>query len=36
MLPVLSPAEFEALEEGGAKMAALTPEELQKMRDDRE
>eukprot|EP00066_Takifugu_rubripes_P028428 XP_011617694.1 PREDICTED: DNA-directed RNA polymerase I subunit RPA49 [Takifugu rubripes] len=33
---LLSPAEFEALEEGGAKMAALTPEELQKMRDDRQ
>ncbi|CAF89442.1 unnamed protein product, partial [Tetraodon nigroviridis] len=32
---LLSPAEFGALEEAGAKMAALTPEELQKMRSDR-
>lgn len=31
---VLSPAEFEALEQAGSKMAALTTEELQKMRDD--
>ncbi|XP_027139087.1 DNA-directed RNA polymerase I subunit RPA49 [Larimichthys crocea] len=30
---LLSPAEFEALEEAGSKMAALTSEELQKMRD---
>lgn len=34
MLTVLSPAEFEALEQGGAKMAALTPEETQTMRND--
>ncbi|XP_008276661.1 DNA-directed RNA polymerase I subunit RPA49 [Stegastes partitus] len=31
---LLSPVEFEALEQAGSKMAALTPEELQKMRDD--
>lgn len=31
---VLSPVEFGALEQGGAKMAALTPEELKKMKDD--
>ncbi|XP_056136761.1 DNA-directed RNA polymerase I subunit RPA49 [Lampris incognitus] len=31
---LLSPVEFEALGEGGSKMAALTPKELQKMRDD--
>ncbi|KAG8014821.1 DNA-directed RNA polymerase I subunit RPA49, partial [Nibea albiflora] len=30
----LSPAEFEALEEAGSKMAALPSEELLKMRDD--
>ncbi|TKS68124.1 DNA-directed RNA polymerase I subunit RPA49 [Collichthys lucidus] len=30
---LLSPAEFEALAEAGSKMAALTSEELQKMRD---
>lgn len=34
MLTVLSPAEFEALEQGGAKMAALTSEETQMMRND--
>ncbi|KAM7394212.1 hypothetical protein PAMP_021025 [Pampus punctatissimus] len=32
---VLSPMEFEALEQAGSKMAALTPEELQKKKDDR-
>uniref|UniRef100_A0A3Q1GBU8 RNA polymerase I subunit E n=1 Tax=Acanthochromis polyacanthus TaxID=80966 RepID=A0A3Q1GBU8_9TELE len=31
---LLSPVEFEALEEAGSKMAAVTSEELQKMRDD--
>ncbi|KAM4603465.1 DNA-directed RNA polymerase I subunit RPA49 isoform 2-T2 [Polymixia lowei] len=31
---LLSPVEYEALEEAGSKMAALTPEELQKMRDN--
>ncbi|XP_059194248.1 DNA-directed RNA polymerase I subunit RPA49 isoform X2 [Centropristis striata] len=31
---LLSPAEFEALEQAGAKLAALSSEELQKMRDD--
>nr|XP_046269206.1 DNA-directed RNA polymerase I subunit RPA49 [Scatophagus argus] len=31
---LLSPAEFGALEQAGSKMAALTSEELQKMRDD--
>uniref|UniRef100_A0A671UER9 RNA polymerase I subunit E n=1 Tax=Sparus aurata TaxID=8175 RepID=A0A671UER9_SPAAU len=31
---LLSPVEFGALEQAGSKMAALTPEELQKMRDD--
>ncbi|XP_039880299.1 DNA-directed RNA polymerase I subunit RPA49 [Simochromis diagramma] len=31
---LLSPVEFGALEQGGAKMAALTPEELKKMKDD--
>ncbi|XP_058497134.1 DNA-directed RNA polymerase I subunit RPA49 [Solea solea] len=31
---LLSPIEFDALEEAGSKMAALTPEELQQMRDD--
>uniref|UniRef100_A0A3Q1C7C1 RNA polymerase I subunit E n=1 Tax=Amphiprion ocellaris TaxID=80972 RepID=A0A3Q1C7C1_AMPOC len=31
---LLSPVEFEALEEAGSKMLAVTPEELQKMRDD--
>ncbi|XP_037619721.1 DNA-directed RNA polymerase I subunit RPA49 [Sebastes umbrosus] len=31
---LLSPVEFEALEQAGSKMAALTSEELQKMRDD--
>ncbi|XP_037328461.2 DNA-directed RNA polymerase I subunit RPA49 [Pungitius pungitius] len=30
---VLSPMEFEALDEAGSKMASLTPEEMQKMRD---
>lgn len=34
MLTVLSPAEFEALEQGGAKMAALTSEETQTMGND--
>lgn len=32
--PVLRPAQYQALEQGGSKMAALTSEELQKMRDD--
>ncbi|KAM3864858.1 DNA-directed RNA polymerase I subunit RPA49 [Diretmus argenteus] len=32
---LLSPVEYKALEEAGSKMATLTPEELQKMRDDR-
>ncbi|XP_053193562.1 DNA-directed RNA polymerase I subunit RPA49 isoform X2 [Scomber japonicus] len=31
---ILSPVEFEALEQAGSKMAALTPEELQKMKDE--
>lgn len=31
---LLRPAEFQALEQGGSNMAALTAEELQKMRDD--
>lgn len=31
---VLSPVEFEALNQAGSKLATLTPEELQKMRDD--
>lgn len=31
---LLEPTQFQALEQGGAKMAALTSEELQKMRDD--
>ncbi|KAM8880419.1 DNA-directed RNA polymerase I subunit RPA49 [Spinachia spinachia] len=31
---LLSPMEFEALEEAGSKMASLTPQEMQKMRDD--
>ncbi|TNN78749.1 DNA-directed RNA polymerase I subunit RPA49 [Liparis tanakae] len=31
---VLSPVEFEALEQAGSKMATLTPEEMKKMRDD--
>ncbi|CAN9510433.1 unnamed protein product [Ophioblennius macclurei] len=31
---LLSPAEFDALEEAGTKIAALTPEELQTMRND--
>lgn len=31
---LLSPVEFGALEQAGSKMAALTSEELQKMRDD--
>ncbi|XP_074544115.1 DNA-directed RNA polymerase I subunit RPA49 [Halichoeres trimaculatus] len=31
---LLSPAEFEALEQAGSKMAALTSEELQNMRDE--
>ncbi|CAJ1052159.1 DNA-directed RNA polymerase I subunit RPA49 [Xyrichtys novacula] len=31
---LLSPVEFEALEQAGSKMAALTSEELQKMRDE--
>ncbi|XP_038569453.1 DNA-directed RNA polymerase I subunit RPA49 isoform X2 [Micropterus salmoides] len=31
---LISPAEFGALEQAGSKMAALTTEELQKMRDD--
>lgn len=31
---LLTPVEFDALEEAGSKMAALTPEELQKMRQD--
>ncbi|XP_042284449.1 DNA-directed RNA polymerase I subunit RPA49 [Thunnus maccoyii] len=31
---LLSPVEFGALEQAGSKMAALTPEELQKMKDD--
>ncbi|XP_070773875.1 DNA-directed RNA polymerase I subunit RPA49 [Enoplosus armatus] len=31
---LISPVEFEALEQAGSKMAALTSEELQKMRDD--
>ncbi|XP_068447999.1 DNA-directed RNA polymerase I subunit RPA49 [Clinocottus analis] len=30
---ILSPVEFEALEEAGSKMAALTSEEMQKMRE---
>ncbi|MEQ2179716.1 hypothetical protein GOODEAATRI_028033 [Goodea atripinnis] len=33
-LAVLSPVELAALEEPGSKMAALTPAELQKMRDE--
>ncbi|XP_034043393.1 DNA-directed RNA polymerase I subunit RPA49 [Thalassophryne amazonica] len=31
---LLSPVEFEALEQAGSKMAALTPEELQTLRDN--
>ncbi|CAK6972250.1 DNA-directed RNA polymerase I subunit RPA49 isoform X2 [Scomber scombrus] len=31
---ILSPVEFEALNQAGSKMAALTPEELQKMKDE--
>uniref|UniRef100_A0A3Q1JGN5 RNA polymerase I subunit E n=1 Tax=Anabas testudineus TaxID=64144 RepID=A0A3Q1JGN5_ANATE len=31
---LLSPVEFEALEKAGSKLAALTPEELQKMKDE--
>ncbi|XP_026158678.1 DNA-directed RNA polymerase I subunit RPA49 [Mastacembelus armatus] len=31
---LLSPVEFGTLEQAGSKMAALTPEELKKMRDD--
>lgn len=31
---LLSPVEFGALEQGGARMAALSPEELKKMKDD--
>ncbi|KAK2816990.1 hypothetical protein Q5P01_025181 [Channa striata] len=31
---LLIPLEFDALEQAGSKIAALTPEELQKMRDD--
>ncbi|XP_047434599.1 DNA-directed RNA polymerase I subunit RPA49 [Mugil cephalus] len=31
---LLSPVDYDALEQAGSKMAALTPEELQKMRDD--
>lgn len=32
--PVLGAAQYQALEQGGSKMAALTSEELQAMRDD--
>ncbi|KAM9792474.1 DNA-directed RNA polymerase I subunit RPA49 [Neosynchiropus ocellatus] len=32
---LLSPAEFEALEQAGSKLLSLTPEELQKMKDER-
>ncbi|KAM9857612.1 DNA-directed RNA polymerase I subunit RPA49 isoform 2-T2 [Aulostomus maculatus] len=31
---LLSPVDYQALEQAGAKMAALTPEELQKMKDE--
>ncbi|XP_029003952.1 DNA-directed RNA polymerase I subunit RPA49 [Betta splendens] len=31
---ILSPVDFDALEEAGSNLAALTPEQLQKMRDD--